>query len=351
MNFLDIVKDEMEKKRKNLEEVGGGKPVKYVKRSELEANREKKYLEEQRLLEEERKRKLEEKLKLVAGVVKGESSQGNSRENSVEKEVGISSQEVIKRLRKRGEPIRLFAESDEERVERLRHLEQMDSDSHQGQMNDFLKNMNEMDKDLDLEALKRKAEESHKDGDLDQLVSRIQSQRTYDQTPITTELYHKKRDKLYIAIHDYFLRLLHEWEEDLNNRPEEVKRSRKGKSDLAICQQSELYLQSLFDLLQKKQIPDDILHEITVISQHMQARDYVKANDAYFLLSIGNSAWPIGVTMVGIHERSAREKIHSNQVAHVLNDEKTRKWIQSMKRLMTFCQSKYPPDDLSRTVG
>ena len=32
-------------------------------------------------------------------------------------------------------------------------------------------------------------------------------------------------------------------------------------------------------------------------------------------MAVGNAPWPIGVTMVGIHERSAREKIFSNQVA------------------------------------
>jgi pre-mRNA-splicing factor 18 len=48
--------------------------------------------------------------------------------------------------------------------------------------------------------------------------------------------------------------------------------------------------------------------------------------------------------MVGIHERSAREKINSSKTAHVLNDEIQRKYIQSLKRLMTFCQDKYPND-------
>ena len=33
-----------------------------------------------------------------------------------------------------------------------------------------------------------------------------------------------------------------------------------------------------------------------------------------------------------IHERSAREKISTDQVAHVLNDEVSRKYIQSLKR-------------------
>lgn len=75
------------------------------------------------------------------------------------------------------------------------------------------------------------------------------------------------------------------------------------------------------------------------------------ANDAYLRLSIGNAPWPIGVTMVGIHERSARERIHSNQVAHVLNDETQRKWIQSIKRLMTWCQKHYPPSDITKAIG
>ncbi len=37
-------------------------------------------------------------------------------------------------------------------------------------------------------------------------------------------------------------------------------------------------------------------------------------------------------TLSSIHERSAREKISTDQVAHVLNDEVSRKYIQSIKR-------------------
>jgi len=73
-------------------------------------------------------------------------------------------------------------------------------------------------------------------------------------------------------------------------------------------------------------------------------RDYLAAVDNYIKLAIGNSPWPIGVTMVGIHERSAREKIYTNSVAHIMNDETTRKYLQSVKRLITFCQRKYPTE-------
>ena len=47
-------------------------------------------------------------------------------------------------------------------------------------------------------------------------------------------------------------------------------------------------------------------------------------------MAIGNAPWPIGVTMVGIHARTGREKIFSQQIAHVLNDETQRKYIQVM---------------------
>lgn len=92
-------------------------------------------------------------------------------------------------------------------------------------------------------------------------------------------------------------------------------------------------------------------------------------------MAIGNAPWPIGVTMVGIHARTGREKISARNVAHVLNDETQRKYIQvrpslsllvmtklkdgalknvlsvfqAVKRLITHCQ-KFFPTDPSRCV-
>ncbi|GJZ72016.1 putative reverse transcriptase domain-containing protein [Tanacetum coccineum] len=77
-------------------------------------------------------------------------------------------------------------------------------------------------------------------------------------------------------------------------------------------------------------------------TNQVQQRDYEIAMDHYIRMAIGNAPWPIGETMVGIHERSAREKIYTNSVAHVMNDETTRKYLQSVKRLMTFCERRYP---------
>ena len=35
----------------------------------------------------------------------------------------------------------------------------------------------------------------------------------------------------------------------------------------------------------------------------------------YLRTAIGNAPWPIGLTMVGIHERTGREKISSSKVS------------------------------------
>ena len=52
------------------------------------------------------------------------------------------------------------------------------------------------------------------------------------------------------------------------------------------------------------------------------------------------------MTSVGIHERSSREKISHvmNGAAHIMNDEATRKYLQAIKRLLTFAQRAYPTD-------
>ena len=85
----------------------------------------------------------------------------------------------------------------------------------------------------------------------------------------------------------------------------------------------------------------------------MQERRYVDANDGYLRLSIGKAAWPIGVTMVGIHERSAREKLHEDgkDGAHIMSDEVTRKFLQGIKRCLSFAQTRWPPEDFGQLMG
>ena len=94
--------------------------------------------------------------------------------------------------------------------------------------------------------------------------------------------------------------------------------------------------------IKNRELPGDIERALFLIVKAMRARDYRAAADAYVGIAIGNAAWPIGVTMVGIHERSAREKIGAQTQAHAMHDEETRKYLQSVKRLITFAQRLRP---------
>jgi pre-mRNA-splicing factor 18 len=105
--------------------------------------------------------------------------------------------------------------------------------------------------------------------------------------------------------------------------------------------------------MEKYDLPDSVLEPVVEIVLAAQERRYVDANDGYLRLSIGKAAWPIGVTMVGIHERSAREKLHESDknAAHIMSDEITRKYLQSIKRCLSFAQTRWPPTDQLQLMG
>lgn len=99
---------------------------------------------------------------------------------------------------------------------------------------------------------------------------------------------------------------------------------------------------SLFPLLVKLRrgtlAPDLVISLATVLYHLQQPNENNLAIESYMKLSIGNVAWPIGVTSVGIHARSAHSKIQGENgpIANIMLDDQTRLWITSIKRLITF---------------
>ena len=110
----------------------------------------------------------------------------------------------------------------------------------------------------------------------------------------------------------------------------------------AVQKQTRAFIKPLFKLLKTRTTSADILSAAEKMATACLMREYGKAQESYLTMAIGNAAWPMGVTMVSIHERAGRTKLNSGHVAHVLNDETQRKYIQSVKRLMTFAEEKYP---------
>lgn len=99
---------------------------------------------------------------------------------------------------------------------------------------------------------------------------------------------------------------------------------------------------SLFPLLihlRRGTLAEDLVISLASVLYHLQQpKENNLAIESYMKLSIGNVAWPIGVTSVGIHARSAHSKIQgeNGQIANIMVDDRTRLWITSIKRLITF---------------
>jgi len=242
-------------------------------------------------------------------------------------EVVLPREEVIRRLKARNVPITLFGEDDVARAERLRQLEQkvpmeyIQAGEFEG--SDFLKAMEnaEVDEEEDIEVQKKKkAEEDDPDFKIE-----------YRQ-PVCSE-----EEILF-----FFRELVRDMGIQLDSRTAAEKNTALGRRGSAQYQQTKAFVRPFFRMCRKKTVPKDILKEMSNIVKALKCKNYVRANDAYYRMAIGNAPWPMGVTMVGIHERSAREKISTSDQAHILNDETQRKYIQAVKRMMTFTQQQNP---------
>lgn len=356
---MDILQAEIERKRKALEQKGLiGPEKKFFKREELIKKEEEEYLAKQR---EEQVSTSTETAKIYTSATSSSDEDSNnlpstsaeslnqpsSSSATGSKDKILPRKEVIKRLRERGQPILLFGESEYESYKRLRVLEVHEPEIIQGQRNDFQAAMDKIDQDYLNEIIKSGASSEG---------SSKASRSDVEFTSIKTDLETLKQQAVHLGrnkndnkedrelIETYIAYLLQRWGESLNERSEEEKQSTTGRKNSAIYAQTQTYLKPLLKQLKNGKISSDILKHLIYIVKHMLDREYVKANDAYLQMAIGNSPWPIGVTMVGIHARTGREKIFSQNIAHVLNDETQRKYIQGLKRLMTVCQKIFPTD-------
>jgi pre-mRNA-splicing factor 18 len=140
----------------------------------------------------------------------------------------------------------------------------------------------------------------------------------------------------------YLKMLVSEWEAEIDAKSEAWCYTTEGRQTISTFQTTKQHLKPLFKRIKRRLLPGDLERALYLIMQAMKQRNYKKAMDAYVGIAIGNAAWPIGVTMVGIHARSAREKIGAQSQAHAMHDEETRKFLQSIKRLMTYAQESLP---------
>ncbi|KAI2480101.1 potassium channel regulatory factor [Pyrenophora tritici-repentis] len=302
---------------------------KYLKRREIEAQRQAAYVAEQEAAEKARKERLEKKRKAEEDEAEREAERREKRKKDgdedgtpIPEDEDVPDEELVERLRALQEPARLFGETHKQRLKRYKKRVGADS----------------------LAAIMT-------DGPIPTTLQLVPEKDMKVKLGIPKDK--EGCEFLFRQLVSYFTMVLKEWDVTLARRDQDVKESYQGKQAYAAMVQARENMRPLFKKLEKLDLPDSIVEPVVEIVHAAQERRYVDANDGYLRLSIGKAAWPIGVTMVGIHERSAREKLHESDknAAHIMSDEMTRKYLQSIKRCLSFAQTRWPPTDQLQLMG
>lgn len=277
----------------------------------------------------------------------------------------LSKDDVIRKLRALKQPATLFGETDWTRFHRLRELQLSKDDHSDGQDNVYQKKMREVRaKDAAEDAIHfnshdTKTVDEHDDdtgnsgstkpsndsglisASSDVVIKGNVNNKKHDGTDNVNDATNCKED----FVHGFIRKYMRLWHGELEAMSKDERRSNKGRSQLATYEQTKDWLKPLEKLLRKRKLSKTILDALKDLFHAAAQREYMTAMRLYLeRLAIGNAPWPMGATQVGIHSRAAREKIGEDKIAHVMNDEQTRKYIQAVKRLLTVAQRHFPTD-------
>ncbi|KAK7458181.1 hypothetical protein CaCOL14_006626 [Colletotrichum acutatum] len=353
MDFAALMSKELDKSKKPTSTAAAASSLsKYIKRADVEAKRREEYLAEQARVEAEREAK---------AAAKRKREEDDAADNKIREE---KRQKLAEESRRRREE----KEAEEERARRKRLglpelVKATAEDDDDAAVEEGMEDIPDGQLAEKLRALGEPATlfgEGH--GARLRRYRRLTTVVTKGPIPTTLQLVEEKdmkvdaavpKDKegrrwLFRQLASYFTMVLAEYEKAMEAERRDTTASKTAYSAMV---QSRENLKPLFRKFEKYDLDDDLLAPIIEIVKAAQERRYVDANDGYLRLSIGKAAWPIGVTMVGIHERSAREKLHDGERGHVMGDEVTRKYLQSIKRLLTFAQVRWPPTDVRQLMG
>jgi len=292
MDFASILSSEISKKRKETPSTttsgaaggaaGGAAdapPKKYLKRSELEAQRQAEYEHNQRKLSaqraqraaekraaeaaaaqrreeaKEKQRKLAEERRKREEALRGPSELSNDLEGNQEDAAGgedMTDAEAIAKLRELSHPARLFGESTVGRIKRCKRL-----------VAAYEASLDPLDSPAPL-------------------ISEEEMRLDPDNVKKDPELVYRQLDA-------WFRLVIREWRKALDERPLSVKESFQGKKAADAMLQAEEYMKPLFRHFKQKDLRPNVFEKVCEIVVEAQKRRYVRANDVYLKLSIGNA--------------------------------------------------------------
>ncbi|GLT61950.1 hypothetical protein SLA2020_346200 [Shorea laevis] len=279
---MDLLKQEILKKRQSLAENTGGRRV--FKRSEIEQKQMQK-LREQEKLELQAKAHRQSTTSTTTTDSNPNHSTATTNTSTAASSASTSTaskpltdeqnidnlvlprQEVIRRLRFLKQPITLFGEDDEARLDRMKFVLkagafEVDSDMTEGQTNDFLRDIAELRKRQKTGMLSERKRQKTDDGKVeDRDGGGGEEELSGDggssgADAVDNDSKRMKANFEELCVEDkilvFFKRLLNEWKQELNEMPDSEKRTAKGKSMVATFKQCARYLNPLFKFCRKK---------------------------------------------------------------------------------------------------
>ncbi|CAJ1946308.1 unnamed protein product [Cylindrotheca closterium] len=278
---------------------------------------------------------------------------GTVESSQVSEEDQFSPSSITKQLREFGLPIQFFGESHNQRFQRLKDAleQQKKSLAGQSEMDEFRLGKGHGIRNTFLGRKEDQGQQQQQQQQQHQNKKRKLEEERKETKVKEAAADNDDQDDPPKVIYKFFKTLLKQWEQDLTERSDIVARSLAGRNESRTLKQCKDYIRPLFKLCKSRKLGEGIQGHLMKIVQFAKEGEFVRANDAYIDVSIGRAAWPIGVTMVGIHARSGREKIGAANVAHVMNSELQRKYLTSVKRLLTYAQKKRPDVDPSKKVS
>jgi len=348
---MEFLKAEIERKKRQMQEKGvmAGPDKKYFKRGDLAEKQREEYLAKHSPKSDAATKSEEMKVNTEKEIKSKKIEEGLNAIPTLPKS------EIVKRLRDRCQPILLFGETLINACERLKQVEMDAPDAvgvqASGSTNDFKEARETVDQEHMQQMLHSQEIKRQEGTNISNLeLNFYEPSYTYDELlSRATDLGNSKMEEDDMVLQEFILVLMKKWRLEICNRNQTMKASVQDKMEAARYSQTRSYLKPLLRMVKKHTVSDDIRDSLVQMVKHALQRDYITSHERYMEMAIGNAPWPIGVTNAGIHARPARENIHSKHVAHVLNDETQRKFIQGLKRLLTKAQQYYPTDP-SRSV-
>lgn len=273
-----------------------------------------------------------------AGSGKDGGPASSDTEESETETARIEKEATKSRLRELGRPVTLFGEDDDDRMLRLKQIEIGRDHNELATGSTNVMQLLDRRSEREVPAAIRIGFEAAGSPNADPIVD------SDPEMDVDADETGASGDDSTKSVLSWLRTVLHEWEANLKTRSKNQHSLAAFKQEQAQYRQSKQYLKPLRRALRDKAVAVDIVDSLAAIGELCKVRKYKEAKEAYMRLAIGSAAWPMGVTLVSSHDRPNRHNIGEQVAAHVLDDETTRKYVQMVKRLCSFCEVRWPVD-------